>query len=153
MKVGRARLSGAADCVTRPLFSSNLQVHFLHEFANNGRPRTPACLEDIMRHWIAAVLSLSMLNAANAQIPLESCEDIPKLAADVMVNRQRNADIMLMLNKMNADLSDQNELLSWAQAMMDMAWAQPIAATPEAQVQQVKDFEALWIARCDSRKP
>lgn len=106
-----------------------------------------------MRHWVAALLSLSMLNAANAQIPLESCEDIPKLAVDVMVSRHRNADIMLMLNKLNADLSDHNELLSWAQAMVDMAWAQPIAATPETQAQQVQDFEAMWSARCEARRP
>jgi len=98
-------------------------------------------------------LSLALPPVASAQTPLSDCEGITALAANIMVDRHRNADIMLMINKMNAELSDQGDLLSWANAMIDMAWAQPIAAGPEAQAQQLQEFQALWSARCEARRP
>jgi hypothetical protein len=112
--------------------------------------RQPAAL--FVRHTLLC-LSLALPAVASAQMPLSDCEGIPKLAANIMVDRHRNADIMLMINKMNAELSDQGDLLTWANAMIDMAWAQPIAAGPEAQAQQLQEFQTLWRERCEARKP
>lgn len=104
-----------------------------------------------MRYLIIALLTLGFTSAALAQSALESCTEVPELAADVMRNRQVNYDIMLMLNRISGELTDHVELLSWAQAMIDMAYAQPSATTPEARAQQVEDFAALWQERCISK--
>lgn len=101
-----------------------------------------------MRLIIAATVSMWMVNSAVAQVPLESCEDIPSLAADVMTSRQVSYDIMLMLNRFTDVYADRTDLLSWAQAMIDMAYAQPIASD---RVQQVDEFKALWSERCANR--
>jgi hypothetical protein len=98
-------------------------------------------------------LALALPAVASAQMPLSDCAGIPGLAANIMLDRHRNADIMLMINKMNAELSDQGDLLTWANAMIDMAWAQPIAAGPEAQAQRIAEFQTLWLQRCESRRP
>lgn len=98
-------------------------------------------------------LSLVLPPFVSAQTPLSDCEGIPKLAANIMVDRHRNADIMLMINKMNTELGDQGDLLSWANAMVDMAWGQPIAAGPEAQARQIAQFQAHWLQRCEARRP
>jgi hypothetical protein len=37
--------------------------------------------------------------------------------------------------------------------MIDMAWAQPIAAGPEAQAQRIAEFQTLWLQRCEARRP
>lgn len=97
-------------------------------------------------------LPLALPAVASAQTPLSDCEGIPKMATNIMVDRHRNADIMLMINKMNAELSDQGDLLSWANAMVDMAWGQPIASGTEAQAKQIADFQALWLQRCEARR-
>lgn len=112
--------------------------------------RQPAAL--FVRNTLLC-LCLAMPAVAPAQTPLSDCEGIPRLAANIMVDRHRNADIMLMINKMNAELSDQGDLLTWANAMVDMAWAQPIAAGPEAQAQQIAEFQAVWLQRCEARRP
>lgn len=106
-----------------------------------------------MRRILIAILSTGFATGALAQAPLESCSEIPALAADVMRSRQINYDIMLMLNRMGAELSDHFELMTWAQAMIDMAYSQPIAASPEARSQQVTDFQTLWQARCVGKIP
>lgn len=100
---------------------------------------------ELVRLLIIGGLSLWLVNAAVAQTPLESCEDIPALAADVMTSRQVSYDIMLMLNRFTDVYADRTDLLSWAQAMIDMAYAQPIAAD---RVRQVEEFKALWSERC-----
>tara|TARA_R100001377_G_scaffold70119_3_gene45526 strand:+ start:1005 stop:1328 length:324 start_codon:yes stop_codon:yes gene_type:complete len=106
-----------------------------------------------MRYLTIALLTLGFTSTALAQSALESCTEVPELAADVMRNRQVNYDIMLMLNRISGELTDHVELLSWAQAMIDMAYAQPSATTPEARAQQVEDFAALWQERCISKMP
>ena len=106
-----------------------------------------------MRLLIVAVLSMWMANSAFAQAPLENCGEIPKLAADIMTSRQMNADIMLMINKMNGEFNDHPEMLSWAQAMIDMAFAKQVSTAPEARAQQVKEFEMLWNERCLLKNP
>ena len=104
-----------------------------------------------MRYLICALLTMGFASAAFGQSTLESCEKVPELAADVMRNRQVNYDIMLMLNRMSGELTDHTELLSWAEAMIDMAYAQPNATTPEARAAQVEDFKAVWLERCTSK--
>ena len=104
-----------------------------------------------MRYLIIALLTMGFTSAALAQTTLESCAEVPELAADVMRNRQVNYDIMLMLNRMSSELTDHIELLSWAEAMIDMAYSQPSATTPEARAQQVEDFKILWQERCISK--
>ena len=104
-----------------------------------------------MRYLIIALLTMGFTSAALAQSTLESCAEVPDLAADVMRNRQVNYDIMLMLNRMSSELTDHIELLSWAEAMIDMAYAQASATTPEARAQQVEDFKNLWQERCISK--
>jgi|GEM_PF-2535189 len=104
-----------------------------------------------MRRLIFAVLLTGVASCALAQAPLESCTEVPELAADVMRNRQVNYDIMLLINRMNGELTDHAELMSWTQSMIDMAYAQPSATTPETRKQQVEDFQALWQARCVSK--
>ncbi len=101
-----------------------------------------------MRLSIIAALSIGMTGSAFAQTPLESCTEVPELAASIIVNRQMNADIMLMINKMNGELNDNPALLSWAQAMIDMAYGQPVPPTQEARAQQVEEFRTLWNERC-----
>jgi hypothetical protein len=101
-----------------------------------------------MRHLILAVVAMGVTHSALAQTPMESCTEIPALAEDVMKSRQVNYDIMLMINRLGAELSDHFELMSWAQGMIDMAYSQPIASTPEAREQQVEDFKTLWLERC-----
>ncbi len=98
-----------------------------------------------MKHLLVAALSILMANSVVAQTPLESCEDIPALAADVMTSRQVSYDIMLMINRFTDTYADRIDLLSWAQVMIDMAYAQPIATD---RVQQVEEFKALWSDRC-----
>jgi hypothetical protein len=112
--------------------------------------RQPATL--LIRNTLLC-LSLAFPAVASAQMPLSDCAGIPGLAANILLDRHRNADIMLMINKMNAELSDQGDLLTWANAMIDMAWAQPIAAGPEAQAQKIAEFQALWLQRCEARRP
>lgn len=104
-----------------------------------------------MRYLIIALLTMGFTSAALAQSTLESCAEVPDLAADVMRNRQVNYDIMLMLNRMSSELTDHIELISWAEAMIDMAYSQPSATTPETRAQQVEDFKALWQERCTSK--
>lgn len=106
-----------------------------------------------MRRFIIALLSTGFASCALAQAPLESCSEVPELAADVMRSRQVNYDIMLMINRMSGELSDHIELLSWAEAMIQMAYSQPIATTPEARIAQVEDFQTLWQERCMSKTP
>ncbi len=101
-----------------------------------------------MKFLIAAALSIGVAGSALAQPPLENCTEVPELAASVIANRQMNADIMLMINKMNGDLNDNPALLSWAQAMIDMAYGQPVPPTPEARAQQIEEFRTLWHERC-----
>ncbi|MES3007494.1 MAG: hypothetical protein V4751_06965 [Pseudomonadota bacterium] len=101
-----------------------------------------------MRLLIIAALSIGITGSALAQPPLESCTEVPDLAANVMASRQMNADIMLMINKMNGEFNDDPALLSWAQAMIDMAYGQLVPATPEARTQQVEEFRTLWNERC-----
>lgn len=98
-----------------------------------------------MKRLLVVVLSMWLMNSALAQTPLESCEDIPTLAGEVMASRQVSYDIMLMINRFADVYADRTDLLSWAQAMIDMAYAQPIAAD---RVQQVEEFKALWSERC-----
>lgn len=108
-----------------------------------------------MRLLIAALVALGMslgfANCALAQPALKSCDEVPQLAADVMKSRQVNYDIMLMLNRMSSELFDRIELVGWAEAMIDMAYSQPIATTPEARAQQVEAFQTLWNERCISK--
>lgn len=104
-----------------------------------------------MRYLIIVLMTMGFTSAALAQSKLESCAEVPDLAADVMRNRQVNYDIMLMLNRMSSELTDHIELLSWAEAMIDMAYSQVSATTPEARAQQVEDFKALWQERCISK--
>lgn len=104
-----------------------------------------------MRRLIAVVLLTGFSSCALAQAPLESCTEVPELAADVMRNRQVNYDIMLLINRMSGELSDHAELLSWVQSMIDMAYSQPAATTSETRNQQVEDFQTLWQARCLSK--
>ena len=101
-----------------------------------------------MRRFIIALLSMGFTTCALAQAPLEDCAQVPELAADVMRNRQVNYDIMLMLNRMSSELFDHVELVEWAEAMIEMAYSQPIATTPEARAQQVEAFQTLWNERC-----
>lgn len=101
-----------------------------------------------MRLSIIAALSIGLTGSALAQTPLESCTEVPELAASVITSRQMNADIMLMINKMNGELNDNPALLSWAQAMIDMAYGQPVPPTQEARAQQVEEFRTLWNERC-----
>ncbi len=101
-----------------------------------------------MRYLITAALSIGMSASVLAQTPLESCTEVPELAASVIANRQMNADIMLMINKMNGELNDNPALLSWAQAMIDMAYGQTVPPTQEARAQQVEEFRTLWNERC-----
>ena len=106
-----------------------------------------------MRRLIIAVLSLGFASCALAQAPLESCARVPELAADVMRSRQVNYDIMLMINRMSSELAEHAELQSWSEAMIEMAYAQPIATTPEARTLQVEAFQTLWQERCESKMP
>lgn len=106
-----------------------------------------------MRRLIIALLTTGFASCALAQTPLESCAGVPELAADVMRSRQVNYDIMLMLNRMSSELTDHIELVSWAEAMIDMAYSQPAATTPEARAAQVTEFQALWQQRCISKRP
>ncbi len=101
---------------------------------------------------LAVTLSAGLHQLAQAQTPLPDCEPVAALASTIMVERHRNADIMLMLNKMTAEYSDQSDLLTWATAMVDSAWAQPIAQGPEAQTQQVAQFQEQWRQRCEARR-
>lgn len=106
-----------------------------------------------MRRLIIALLSTGFATCALAQTPLESCAEVPQLAADVMRSRQVNYDIMLMLNRMSSELTDHIELVSWAEAMIEMAYSQPSATTPEARIQQVEAFQSLWLQRCVGKMP
>ena len=49
---------------------------------------------------------------------------------------------------MNGELNDNPALLSWAQAMIDMAYGQTVPPTQEARAQQVEEFRTLWNERC-----
>lgn len=106
-----------------------------------------------MRRFIIAVLSLGFATCALAQRPLESCSEVPELAAEVMRSRQVNYDIMLMINRMSSELAEHAELQSWAEAMIEMAYSQPSATTPEARTQQIDAFQTLWRERCESKMP
>lgn len=106
-----------------------------------------------MRRLITALLSLGFATCALAQTPLDSCTEVPELAADIMRNRQVNYDIMLMINRMSSELNDNTALVGWAEAMIDMAYSQPIATSPEARNQQVEEFQSLWQERCISKMP
>lgn len=106
-----------------------------------------------MKRFIVAFLSLVFANLTLAQPALEDCTEVPKLAADVMARRQVNYDIMLMINRMNGELNDNSELLRWAEAMIDMAYSQGVAATPEERAKQVQDFQTLWLERCLNKMP
>lgn len=101
---------------------------------------------------LALTLGAGLHHAAQAQTPLADCQPVAALASTIMVERHRNADIMLMLNKMTAEYSDQSDLLTWATAMVDSAWAQPIAQGAEAQTQQVAQFREQWLQRCEARR-
>jgi hypothetical protein len=101
---------------------------------------------------LALTLSAGLPHTAQAQMPLSDCAPVASLAATIMTERHRNADIMLMLNKMTAEYSDHAELLTWATAMVDSAWAQPIAQGAEAQTQQVAQFREQWLQRCEARR-
>ncbi len=101
---------------------------------------------------LAIALGTGLLQTAQAQTPLADCQPVAALASTIMVERHRNADIMLMLNKMTAEYSDQSDLLTWATAMVDSAWAQPIAQGAEAQTQQVAQFQEQWRQRCEARR-
>lgn len=102
---------------------------------------------------LAFTLGAGLPQAALAQTPLADCAPVAALAGTIMVERHRNADIMLMLNKMTAEYSDQADLLTWATAMVDSAWAQPIAQGAQAQTQQVAQFRDQWLQRCETRRP
>jgi len=104
------------------------------------------------RLLLAVTLGAGALQSAKAQTPLADCAPVAALASTIMVERHRNADIMLMLNKMTAEYSDQADLLTWATAMVDMAWAQPIAQGADAQTQQVAQFRDQWLQRCEARR-
>lgn len=106
-----------------------------------------------MRRLILALLSTGFTTCALAQAPLESCSEVPDLAADVMRSRQINYDRMLMINRLSSGLFDHIELQSWVEAMIEMAYAQPIATTPEARTTQVESFQTLWRERCISKIP
>lgn len=106
-----------------------------------------------MNRVIFTAMSLCLAFPALAQSPLDSCDEIPALAADVMNRRQVNYDIMLMINSINSAMNDHPELLSWVQAMIDMAYAQAVDTSPEVRAQQVKDFQTLWIERCTKQLP
>lgn len=101
---------------------------------------------------LTLTLGAALQPGAQAQTPLADCAPVAALASTIMVERHRNADIMLMLNKMTAEYSDQSDLLTWATAMVDSAWAQPIAQGPEAQTQQVAQFREQWLQRCEARR-
>jgi len=101
---------------------------------------------------LALTLGAGLQTPAQAQMPLPDCAPVASLAATIMTERHRNADIMLMLNKMTAEYSDHAELLTWATAMVDSAWAQPIAQGAEAQTQQVAQFRDHWLQRCEARR-
>lgn len=98
-------------------------------------------------------MSLSIATPALAQAPLQSCAEIPALAADVMNRRQVNYDIMLLINNINSSMNDHPELLSWVQAMIDMAYAQAVDTSPDVRAQQVTDFQTLWNERCVRQLP
>ncbi len=102
---------------------------------------------------ISALLALMLSTQSVAQSPLESCEEIPGLAAQIISRRQINYDIMLMLNYIGGEFTDHPELQSWAQAMVDMAYAQPIPPEPDARTTQVETFVALWTRRCEESLP
>ncbi|MDP1933190.1 MAG: hypothetical protein Q8L60_17205 [Gammaproteobacteria bacterium] len=106
-----------------------------------------------MRRSIASLFSIFVAGTAFAQAPLENCAEIPNLAADVMIRRQVNYDIMLMINNINSQLNDHPELLSWVQTMIDMAYAQAVDSSEEARAQQVRDFQTLWNERCMKQLP
>ena len=55
---------------------------------------------------------------------------------------------VILAYKMNGELNDNPALLSWAQAMIDMAYGQPVPPTQEARAQQVEEFRTLWNDRC-----
>lgn len=101
-----------------------------------------------MKRLIFVVVALGITHSALAQVPMESCSEVPAVAEDVMKNRQVNYDIMLMLNRMGSELSDHYELMTWAQAMIDMAYSQPIATSTEDRAKQIEDFKKLWNERC-----
>jgi hypothetical protein len=101
---------------------------------------------------LTITLGAALQHGAQAQTPLADCAPVAALASTIMVERHRNADIMLMLNKMTAEYSDQSDLLTWATDMVDSAWAQPIAQGPEAQTQQVAQFREQWLQRCEARR-
>lgn len=101
-----------------------------------------------LKRLFVTALSVWIATPAFAQAPLESCAEIPALAADVMNRRQVNYDIMLMINSINSSMNDHPELLSWVQAMIDMAYAQAVDESPEVRAQQVIDFQTLWNERC-----
>ena len=106
-----------------------------------------------MRRLIIALLTMGFANFAFTQTPLASCTEVPQLAADIMRNRQVNYDLMLMINRMSSELNDNTALVGWAEAMIDMAYSQPIATSPEARAQQLEDFQNLWQERCISKLP
>lgn len=103
-----------------------------------------------MRRLTMTALAMLAAGPVFAQVPLNSCEEIPELATFVMARRQVNYDIMLMINYMNAEYSDYPELMSWAQAMIDMAYTEPVSGDPQARQAQVEAFKARWLERCEA---
>lgn len=103
-----------------------------------------------MKRLTISMLALLAAGPAFAQPPLNTCEEIPDLATLVMTRRQVNYDIMLMINYMNAEYSDYPELMTWAQAMIDMAYTEPMQEDPELRQKQLKDFVKRWQERCEA---
>lgn len=106
-----------------------------------------------MRFLFIATLALFLAPPALAQPPLDNCAEVPDLAGDIMQRRQVNYDIMLMINSITSQLADQPNLLAWAQSMIDDAYVQAVAATPQAREQQVEEFKAQWTQRCTAHEP
>lgn len=94
------------------------------------------------------ILTLSLFSSAHAQEVPDSCAAITALAEDIMIKRQVNYDIMLLINTLNNELNDQPELLTVMQPIIDMAYSQASATTAQARDQQVEDFKSVWTKRC-----
>lgn len=101
-----------------------------------------------MKLLITTVLTLSLFSSAHAQDAPDSCADITALAEDIMIKRQVNYDIMLLINTLNNELNDQPELLTVMQPIIDMAYSEPSATTTQTRNEQVEAFKAIWTKRC-----
>ena len=60
-----------------------------------------------MKRLTISTLALFAAGPAFAQPALNSCADIPELATLVMTRRQVNYDIMLMINYMKLEITEQ----------------------------------------------